>query len=196
LAKLRGCRIIGSAGSDEKVNFLVKECGFDAAFNYKLGSRWFRWTPREVAEHPDGPSLRCAGLSPAVELAAMLGSRQTNKQFDTSWLTTTRQVHLATAPTFGVISVPDAGNRAQLIEAGRLWQRFHLEATLLGLAAQPLDQSIEASERMRVLGTAPIEPSPSTLAPPGFQVAMMFRVGYPKRLAKASARRPLEAVLI
>ena len=37
LAKLRGCRVIGSAGSAEKVEFLQKECGFDAAFNYKAG---------------------------------------------------------------------------------------------------------------------------------------------------------------
>ncbi len=35
LAKLRGCRVIGSAGSDEKVRFLLEECGFDSAFNYK-----------------------------------------------------------------------------------------------------------------------------------------------------------------
>ncbi len=37
LAKLRGCRVVGSAGSAEKVRFLVEECGFDAAFNYKSG---------------------------------------------------------------------------------------------------------------------------------------------------------------
>ena len=37
LAKLRGCRVIGSAGSPEKVKFLLGECGFDAAFNYKDG---------------------------------------------------------------------------------------------------------------------------------------------------------------
>ena len=35
LAKLRGCRVIGSAGSDEKVKHLLDDCGFDAAFNYK-----------------------------------------------------------------------------------------------------------------------------------------------------------------
>jgi NADPH-dependent curcumin reductase CurA len=38
LAKLRGCRVIGSAGSTEKIRFLLEECGFDAAFNYKVGS--------------------------------------------------------------------------------------------------------------------------------------------------------------
>jgi NADPH-dependent curcumin reductase CurA len=37
LAKLRGCRVIGSAGSPEKVRFLLDECGFDAAFDYKTG---------------------------------------------------------------------------------------------------------------------------------------------------------------
>jgi hypothetical protein len=37
LAKLRGCRVIGSAGSMEKVMFLREECGFDIAFDYKAG---------------------------------------------------------------------------------------------------------------------------------------------------------------
>ncbi|MGW0210390.1 NADP-dependent oxidoreductase [Streptomyces sp. NPDC003233] len=38
LAKLLGAsRVIGSAGSDEKVKLLVEEYGFDAAFNYKNG---------------------------------------------------------------------------------------------------------------------------------------------------------------
>jgi len=35
LAKLRGCKVIGSAGSMEKVMFLREECGFDIAFDYK-----------------------------------------------------------------------------------------------------------------------------------------------------------------
>jgi NADPH-dependent curcumin reductase CurA len=37
LAKLRGCRVIGSAGSAQKVKFLREECGFDIAFDYKVG---------------------------------------------------------------------------------------------------------------------------------------------------------------
>ncbi|MBT2492778.1 NADP-dependent oxidoreductase [Streptomyces sp. ISL-96] len=38
MAKLRGAsRVIGSAGSDEKVKHLVEDLGFDAAFNYKNG---------------------------------------------------------------------------------------------------------------------------------------------------------------
>lgn len=38
LAKLRGCRVIGAAGSPEKIQFLQNECGFDLAFDYKTGS--------------------------------------------------------------------------------------------------------------------------------------------------------------
>ena len=36
-AKLRGHRVIGSAGSDEKVAYLLDDLGLDAAFNYKTG---------------------------------------------------------------------------------------------------------------------------------------------------------------
>jgi NADPH-dependent curcumin reductase CurA len=51
LAKLKGAsRVIGSAGSDEKVKLLVDELGFDAAFNYKNGS--VKKQLREAA--PDG----------------------------------------------------------------------------------------------------------------------------------------------
>ena len=35
IAKLKGCRVVGSAGSDEKVAWLLNEAGIDAAFNYK-----------------------------------------------------------------------------------------------------------------------------------------------------------------
>jgi NADPH-dependent curcumin reductase CurA len=35
LAKLRGCEVIGSVGSPEKVEFLEQDCGFDVAFDYK-----------------------------------------------------------------------------------------------------------------------------------------------------------------
>ncbi|XP_077331382.1 prostaglandin reductase 1-like [Lithobates pipiens] len=34
IAKIKGCKVVGSAGSDEKVEYL-KEIGFDEAFNYK-----------------------------------------------------------------------------------------------------------------------------------------------------------------
>lgn len=35
IAKIKGCKVIGFAGSQEKCDYLVKELGFDYAFNYK-----------------------------------------------------------------------------------------------------------------------------------------------------------------
>jgi hypothetical protein len=35
IAKIQGCRVIGTAGSREKCDWLIKEAHFDAAINYK-----------------------------------------------------------------------------------------------------------------------------------------------------------------
>lgn len=35
IAKIKGCRTVGVAGTDDKIRYLVDELGFDAAFNYK-----------------------------------------------------------------------------------------------------------------------------------------------------------------
>ena len=35
IAKIKGCRVVGIAGSDDKVDYLVRELKFDAALNYK-----------------------------------------------------------------------------------------------------------------------------------------------------------------
>jgi NADPH-dependent curcumin reductase CurA len=53
LAKLRGCRAVGSAGSPEKVALLTSELGYDAAFDYKTEQ------PREALRElcPDGVDI-------------------------------------------------------------------------------------------------------------------------------------------
>ncbi|MDA0232587.1 MAG: NADP-dependent oxidoreductase [Chloroflexi bacterium] len=38
IAKLSGCRVIGTAGSDEKIAYTVDDLGFDAGINYKTES--------------------------------------------------------------------------------------------------------------------------------------------------------------
>lgn len=35
IAKIKGCKVGGTAGTDEKCRFLIEECGFDFAINYK-----------------------------------------------------------------------------------------------------------------------------------------------------------------
>ncbi len=42
IAKIKGCRVVGIAGSDEKINWLTGELGFDAAFNYKTTKSYYR----------------------------------------------------------------------------------------------------------------------------------------------------------
>lgn len=51
IAKIKGCRVVGSAGSDEKVAWLLDEAGVDAAFNYKKVDN----LTKALAQHaPDG----------------------------------------------------------------------------------------------------------------------------------------------
>lgn len=38
IAKIKGCRTVGIAGTDDKVAWMTKDLGFDAAFNYKTVS--------------------------------------------------------------------------------------------------------------------------------------------------------------
>jgi NADPH-dependent curcumin reductase CurA len=38
IAKIKGCKVVGSAGSDAKVAHLIEEFGFDHAFNYKTAN--------------------------------------------------------------------------------------------------------------------------------------------------------------
>ncbi len=42
IAKITGCRVVGVAGSDVKVDYLMRELGFDAAFNYKTTDDYFK----------------------------------------------------------------------------------------------------------------------------------------------------------
>jgi NADPH-dependent curcumin reductase CurA len=35
IAKIHGCRVVGVAGSEDKVGYITRELGFDAGFNYK-----------------------------------------------------------------------------------------------------------------------------------------------------------------
>jgi len=50
IAKLRGARVVGLAGSDEKCAWVVEDLGFDACVNYKADD----WRERLRAACPDG----------------------------------------------------------------------------------------------------------------------------------------------
>ncbi|HLG15936.1 MAG TPA: NADP-dependent oxidoreductase [Blastocatellia bacterium] len=51
IAKIKGCRVVGIAGEDRKIDYLLGELGFDAAFNYKTTGDYYEKL-RELC--PDG----------------------------------------------------------------------------------------------------------------------------------------------
>jgi hypothetical protein len=156
---------------------------------------WFRL---QAGEHRDGLTLPTVGLPPLVtRLALMLPPGLTGDPHK-AWLEMTRDVHLATAPLFGLIAVPSLDDRGALIEAGRLWQRIHIQATLMGLAVQPLNQLMEMADRDATLGrgsaAAQILAGLATLG--GDAVAFAFRMGYSRYVPNPSPRRGVDAVLV
>jgi NADPH-dependent curcumin reductase CurA len=71
IARLRGAkRVIGSAGSAQKVAHLVDDLGFDAAFNYKDG--------------PVGKQLRAASTSTSTTSAASTSRRRSTASTNTA----------------------------------------------------------------------------------------------------------------
>ncbi len=67
IAKIKGCRVVGSAGSAEKVAWLVEEAGIDAALNYKqtpdLNNELWRLCPQGIDiyfENVGGEHLKAA----------------------------------------------------------------------------------------------------------------------------------------
>ncbi|WP_342431697.1 NADP-dependent oxidoreductase [Neobacillus sp. FSL H8-0543] len=68
IAKLKGCRVVGIAGQDEKCTYLTEELGFDAAINYKTAEN-LRKAIKEVC--PDGIDVYFDNVGGAVSDAVM-----------------------------------------------------------------------------------------------------------------------------
>ncbi len=66
IAKIKGCTVIGSAGSDTKCDYLINECGFNHAINYKtedMNSQLKKYAPHGIHIYYDnvgGPTLDIA----------------------------------------------------------------------------------------------------------------------------------------
>jgi len=160
--------------------------------------RWIRISRREVVAHRDGVTIDASGTSRLMTIAGKMMPDLGAARTDQIWLETTRDVHTATAPVFGLILVPDRLDMPQAIEAGRAWQRLHLAATVQGLAAQPLNQPVEMIDRHQMLGRSDeFGPSLAALArAEGWEPTFVFRLGYPQREGPRSPRRPLSDVVI
>jgi hypothetical protein len=159
---------------------------------------WFRLTAADVAAHRDGPTLEASGLSPTVLWLAKLLPAPTAERSHSVWLERTRDVQLATAAAVGLIAVRDLYDVEQTLRAGRLWQRLHLQGTLLGLAMQPINQLPEIVDRQFELGKSAI--AAATLASltgdASWRPTFAFRLGWPIRVASASPRRDIQSVMM
>lgn len=118
---------------------------------------------------------------------------------DAAWVRANHTVSCATAVMFGLIMV--RGSRTNHIlhmEAGRLWQRLHLEGTVRELAMQPMNHLMEVIDYDALLQR------PSTLKSrmnlksewDGWEPIFGFRFGYANAPAPRSPRRPLAKVVI
>ena len=161
------------------------------------GHAWFRHNRRDQDRHMDGLGIVTAGLSPAIALAGAMLPPQSADDAGGFWLASTRDTALPTASMFGMITVANPWDRRTAILAGMAWQRLHLMATALGLAAQPLNQLPEMIDRDRQLGRAPAFARAATrlLEDPMMRPTFAFRLGHADAAAPASPRRPVSAVI-
>lgn len=159
--------------------------------------RWIRTGRRHVVAHRDGVTIDTSGTSGIMTIAGKIAPDVGAATTDRIWLKMTRDVHTATAPAFGMILVRDRFDMASAIAAGRAWQRLHLALTAQGLAAQPLNQPVEMIDRYQMLGkNDDFSPALASMArKAGWEPTFVFRLGYARRGAPRSPRRPLSDVV-
>jgi len=159
--------------------------------------RWIRIGRRDITAHRDGITIDASGTSVLMTIAGKMLPDLDAGRIDRIWLDATREVHTATAAVFGMILVRDRLDMASAIAAGRAWQRLHLALTAQGLAAQPLNQPVEMIDRNQMLGrNDEFRSALSALArAEGWEPTFVFRLGYARRAAPRSPRRPLSAVV-
>jgi hypothetical protein len=159
--------------------------------------RWWRGTPAAIRRYRDGITLDASGLPPLVRAAGKILPDQDRAAYGHSWITSTRNTHVATAAAFGAVTVHDPDDLAQRVLAGRVWQRLHLWATAHGLALQPLNQMLERADRERATGQRPVfGTAVAELMPErGWAPVMPFRIGYPTIHPLPSPRRPADEVI-
>jgi nitroreductase len=160
--------------------------------------RWIRMKWSAVQKCRDGLTIDAFGLPPIATAAAkMMSARMlrwaASRSTDNGYLNL-----MLSAPLIGFIAARDRYAREQCLQAGRIWQRAHLFATAHGLAARPCNEAVEMVDHERALGrpASRVALLNDITADPTWQPTFVFYMGYPKLLAHASPRRPVQAVLV
>jgi hypothetical protein len=199
----RNVRLLSFAAADREGK-LFAEGTIDATAKFiadprmlKDSHHWFRYSLNEVNEKRDGLSVIGLGMPEWRTRIGLSLPESWLGDFGEKWLDATESQHCATAPMFGVIAVRNRDDKAQLLEAGRLWQRLHLEATLQGVAMHPLNQMMEIADHDCFEGH--IGGAESRLArivnDGGLQVVFGFRCGFAKQPGKPAPRRGVNEVI-
>lgn len=163
------------------------------------------WGPRtwpEIQKLRDGITLDAAGLPPMIRVGGKMLPPLSHEEGHRMWLQATREKHCPTASAFGIIAVRNRYDRAQSLEAGRLWQRLHLWASAEGISLHPMNQVIEVADQELKRDLDPVmnvklaELCALRGASEISQATFHFRAGYPTSDVLPSPRRALEDVLV
>ena len=68
IAKMQGCRVIGIAGADPKINIMMRDYGYDAVFNYKSVENYYAVLSEMC---PDGVDVYFDNVGGAITDAAL-----------------------------------------------------------------------------------------------------------------------------
>ncbi|HEY4545071.1 MAG TPA: hypothetical protein VIG90_01415 [Pedomonas sp.] len=159
--------------------------------------QWFRQTIDQISATSNGLSFLTSGLSDLQVRTAMALPDISEEDFGRFWTHQTREVQLPNTPMFGILAVDDNGDPIQLVEAGRLLQRLHLEATAHGVAMQALGHVNWVADREEARGrNRDFIDRAYALSGGMGQMVLGMRLGYALRPARASPRMPLPAVLV
>jgi hypothetical protein len=159
---------------------------------------WQRSNWRELQEKRDGLTYDAQGMGGLITAAVKMLPTITKEQADQGWYEALRDRQLATASAFGLILARDPLDNVQRINVGRLWQLLHLQMTVDGLGAQPLNQLAERRDREMQLGLEPRfgRALSEIVGDDRWSALMPFRVGYPTMQSLPSPRRDPQTFMV
>ena len=172
---------------------IINEEEMSAATN-----NWYNGNWKDIQKERDGVTLDAQGGSFLIRAIGKLLpplSHEKNNQF---WLSSTKDIHTATAAAYGLISVKDSSDNEQRARARRAWQRIHLYGTSLGLGLHPLNQLNEygrPEKSLNVTGHFGGELKKIT-GEPSWNGLFIYRIGYPLKETHLSPRRSINEVIL
>lgn len=158
---------------------------------------WFRQTTDQIRAMPNGLSFLTTSLSDLQVRTAMALPDISESDYINFWRHEVVDVQMPNSPLFGLITVADNGEATQILAAGRLLQRLHLEATARGLAMQALASINWMADREEARGGSwTFIERAAALSEDFGTMVLGLRLGYARRPGRLSPRIPLPGVIV